>query len=228
MSGKEVVARFSSFGKKFEILVNSEKIADYKAGKIGVNDVVIGDGIFLDLGAAIRAPKDLLQQAFKTDDFKKIAEDILRRGEIQLTQEARREMLEQKKKRIIAYISAHSIDARTKAPIPPARLEAAMEDAKIRIDPFETPEAQIKEIVRALTPILPIKFENRRMAFRIPVNFAQQCRTVVQRIGTILREDWSGEYWLVETEFPAGMQDDLFGKLNAITHGNVESKTITN
>lgn len=227
MSGKEVVARLSSFGKKFEILVDSEKIADYKSGKLRASDIVIGDGIFLDLRSAIRAPEDLLRQVFKTDDFQKICEDILRRGEIQLTQEARREMLEQKKKRIISYISAHSIDARTGAPIPPARIEAAISDAKIRIDPIDSPESQIQGIVRALTPILPIKFENRRMAFRVPVGYAPQCKSAIQRIGTIIREDWSADYWLVETEFPAGMQDELFGKLNAITHGNVESKVIS-
>ncbi len=226
MSRKEVIAKYSSFGKKFEVLVDSEKISDYKSGKLPLTDIVIGNGIFLDLSSAVRAPKEVLLQVFKTDDFERVASEIIRRGEIQLTQDARRELLEQKKRKIIAHISANCIDVRTNAPLPPGRVETAMNEAKVRIDPFESAESQIKCILSALAPIIPIRFETRRVAFKIPIKLASQCKNSISRIGTIIKESWSESFWLVETEFPAGMQDGLFGKLNSITHGDIESKIL--
>ena len=43
-----------------------------------------------------------------------------------------------------------------------------MEEARVNIDPFKSVEEQVKETVRALRPLLPIRFEEIRIAVRIP------------------------------------------------------------
>lgn len=224
---KEVIARYTHSNHKFEILLDSEKVQKYKEDKtIQIRDILIGGDIFTNLGKAERAKEDLLLEVFKTSDILKIAEHIIKHGEIQLTTEQRREAHEKKKNKIISYISRHAIDPKTKLPHPPQRIENALEQAKVRIDPLTRAEDQIKDIIKQLRPLLPLSFENKVVAFRIPVKYAGTTRTAIARTGSILKEEWSGQYWLAEIEIPAGMQDELFSEVNSITHGENESKIL--
>ncbi|MFH1432436.1 MAG: ribosome assembly factor SBDS [archaeon] len=225
---KEVIARYTSSGHKFEILVDSEKVQRYKEKQdVPIRDIMIGDHIFTDLSKAESVKDDLLLRVFKTDDVLKVAEHIIRHGEIQLTTEQRKDALEKKRNKIIAYISKHAVDPRTKLPHPPQRIENAFAEAKIRIDPFARAEDQIKDIIKQIRPILPLSIEDKIVAFRIPVNYAGATRNAISRLGNILKDEWSGQYWFVEIEVPAGMVDELFGEVNSITHGENESKIIS-
>jgi len=64
---------------------------------------------------------------------KKIIED----GDVQLTTEQRKHFLQKKRNEIITMISKNAIDPQAKTPHPPQRIENAMEQAKIHIDPFK-------------------------------------------------------------------------------------------
>jgi ribosome maturation protein SDO1 len=46
-----------------------------------------------------------------------------------------------------------------------------------------------------------------------------------KNLGTIIKEEWGRDgSWMFVIEIPAGLQDDLFSKLNSATKGNVETK----
>ncbi len=239
---KEIIARYFSHGKRYEILLDSEKYLEYREGHLeSLKDALISDGVFRDIGKirtkerALMAenigvveqiPADELQRVFGTVEFLKIAEIIVDKGEVQITVEQRHEFLEKKRRQIVAFISAQAIDPKTKLPHPPLRIENAMEQAKVRIDPFKKAEEQVADIIKQLQPILPIRFEKRYIAFKIGVEYASNSRRVVQSLGIILREKWASDYWFAEVEMPAGLQERLFSQLNAITHGNLESRQI--
>ncbi len=88
-------------------------------------------------------------------------------------------------------------------------------------------EDQVKDIIKQLRPVIPLSIENRVVAFRIPINYSGPVKSAIVKSGNILKEQWSGQYWLVETELPAGMLDELFSEVNSITHGENESKLLT-
>ncbi len=227
-TAKEIIARYNSHGHKFEILVDPDKVKEFRENRdIPASDVMIGDSIFTDVGKAERVKDDLLITVFKTCDISQVAEKIIKHGEIQLTTEQRKEELEQKKKRIISFISRHAIDPKTKLPHPPKRIETALAEAKVRIDPQIKAEDQIKDIIKQLRPIIPLSIENRVVAFKIPIKYGGTVKSAILKAGTILKEEWSGQYWIVETELPAGMLDELFSEVNSITHGENESKMLT-
>lgn len=239
---KEIIARYFSHGKRYEILLDSEKYIDYREGRLeSIRDALISDSVFRDIGKirtkeralmaentgiAEQIPADELQRVFGTTEFLKIAEIIVDKGEVQITIEQRHELLLKKKRQIVAFISAQAIDPKTKLPHPPLRIENAMEQAKVRIDPFKKAEEQIADIIKQLQPILAIRFEKRYIAFKIGVEYASNCRRVIQALGIILREQWASNYWFAEVELPAGLQERMFSQLNAITHGNLESRQI--
>ncbi len=224
-----VVARLEIGGKRFEVLVNPDLAFEYRQGKqVNLEDMVISDAVYTDLRRAIRASPELLRKVFGTDDVVKIAAEIVRRGELQLTAEQRRKIIEAKKRQIINYIARNAIDPKTKLPIPPARIEAAMEQARVGVDPFKSVEEQAQHIIRAISRIIPIKIAKALLKIRVPPQYSGRVYTVLQRLGEVKHMDWKTDGSLVaEIEIPAGLQQEVIDKLNKLTHGSVEVKVVS-
>jgi len=166
---KAVIARLRRGGEEYEVLVDPYLARDLKEGKeVNFEELLAAEEIFKDAKKGERASSEELRKAFGTDDIYDVARRIILEGEVQITAEQRKEMLEAKRKQIITFISRNTIDPRTNAPHPPARIERALEEAKVHIDVFKPVEAQIKDIVKALKPILPLKFEETEIAIKIP------------------------------------------------------------
>ncbi len=224
---KAVLARLKKEGIAFEILVDCDKALEYREGKsISLYDVVATDHIFKDVKKAEKSPEADLLRIFKTKDPMKIAEIIIREGEVQLTAAHRDKLREDKKKRIINIIHRNAIDSRTGLPHPPQRIEAAMQEAKVHIDDMKRAEEQVDDIITKLRVIIPIKLETREIAVKIPPQYAGGSFHILKKY-KVLKEEWQNDGSLVAVvEIPAGIQDELFSELNKATHGEVESKIV--
>ena len=65
----------------------------------------------------------------------------------------------------------------------------AMEEAHVNIDPFKSVEALVKETVKALRPIIPIKFAEMRFAVKIPADYAPRAYGELHTATTVEREE---------------------------------------
>ncbi len=228
MDTKYTIARISLAGERFEILVHPEKALQYRMGKKGsLSDILAIDVVYTDAGKGLRASEASLKKAFGTTDVEKIADVILTKGELQLTAEQRRRLIEDKRKQIVAFISRHCIDPRTGLPHPPARIEQAMAQAKFSIDPFKDAEEQAKEVIQALRSVLPIRMEVVKIAVRIPPAHAARCMGVLKEFGSISQQEWGSDGSLTATlEVPAGLQAALVERLGKITKGEAQVKVL--
>ena len=94
MSDKVTVVRYTYSGDKFELLVKPDPAFDYKTGKITeISKVLVSDEIYTDSSKGTRATNEKLEQIFKTIDPTKIAEIIMKKGELNLTTEQRKKMI---------------------------------------------------------------------------------------------------------------------------------------
>src|SRR4030067_215956 len=75
------------------------------------------------------------------------------------------------------------------APHPPQRIEIAMEEAKVHVDPFKGVEEQVKDVLSALRPLIPIRFEKVRIAVKLSAEDSAKCYGDLKAFGTILREE---------------------------------------
>jgi ribosome maturation protein SDO1 len=223
-----VIARFSSHGATFEILVDPYLARDLKEGKpVDMRSVLAIDKIFKNARRGDAASEEAIRKVFGTTDVFKVAEQIIKQGEVQLTTEQRRQMREERIKQIVSIIARRAINPQTGTPHPPARIEEAMREAKVHIDEFVSAEEQVPKVVKALQPILPLKFEMRRIAAKIPPAYVGKAQAVVRRLGTLKQEEWASDgSWLVLIEIPAGIQAEVYEKLNEITRGEVEIKVV--
>ena len=223
-----VIARVEKSGEKFEILVKPEAVQKVRDGKdVDLLKELAIDEIFKDAHKGSKASEDKMAEFFGTTEPLAVAKQIIQRGEIQLTTEQRRQMLEAKRKQIVQYIAANAINPQTSTPHPPQRIENAMEEAKVHIDPFKPVEEQVKEVLDALRPLIPIRFEKVRIAVKLSAEDSAKSYGDIKGYGTILKEEWSPTgAWLGVVEMPAGLQTDFLEKLNAKTKGNVETRIL--
>ncbi len=228
MSEKFTTARISRDGEKFEILVKPEPALEYKMGEpLGISQLLVIEEIFSDGGKGTRASTEKLEKAFGTIDPLKIAEDIMRHGDLQLTTDQRRQLVEDKRKQIVAFISRNCIDPRTGTPHPPMRIEQALSQVKYSIDPFKPPEEQSKDIIDELRSIIPIKMEQMRVAVKIFAEYAAKGYGAVKGYGTITKEEWQADGALVAVvEMPAGVYGPFVERLGKITQGTIQTKIL--
>ncbi|KER05344.1 Ribosome maturation protein SDO1, partial [Marine Group I thaumarchaeote SCGC AAA799-E16] len=100
------VARFSFEGEKFEILVKPDPALEYKLGKKkDISAILVSDDIYTDSGKGTKPSTEKLLKAFKTEDQTEIARIIMQKGDLNLTTDQRRKMIDDKKKQIVEYIA---------------------------------------------------------------------------------------------------------------------------
>ena len=222
-----IIAHLDSHGERFELLVDPDLAYMYKTGKKkDLVNVLIVEEVFKDAKKGDRHKNETLQKIFKSTDIGEIAKQILERGEIQLTTEQRRKMLEEKRKQVVALIAREAIDPRTKAPHPPQRIEKALDEARVHIDAFKDAESQVEAVVSALRPLLPIKFERLRIAVKIPAEYAPKAYGSLKEFN-MQRDEWQKDGSLIAVvEIAAGMQSSFYDRVNKMTGGKVETKVL--
>ncbi|MHC1585387.1 MAG: ribosome assembly factor SBDS [Candidatus Syntropharchaeia archaeon] len=224
---KAVIARLKSHGKRFEVLVDPEGAFSIKKGeKIDVEKILAAEYVFEDAKKGEKASEEDLVNVFGTKNTPEVAEKIIKKGEIQLTSDQRKRLIEEKKREIIYRIATNAINPQTKAPHPPSRIESAMEEAGVHIDLLKPTEELMNEVVRAIRPIIPIKFEEIDIAVKIPSNYAAKAYGEM-RAFQILQEEWQSDgSWIGVFRIPAGIQDRFYDLINKLTKGEAETKLI--
>ncbi|WP_202319077.1 ribosome assembly factor SBDS [Archaeoglobus neptunius] len=225
---KAVIARLKKGGEEFEVLVDPYLARDLKEGKdINFEELLAAEEVFKDAKKGERASSEELKKVFGTNNIFEIARKIILEGEVQITAEQRKEMLETKRKQIITFISRNTIDPRTNAPHPPSRIERAMEEAKVHIDIFKSVEAQVKDIVKALKPILPMKFEEMEVAVKIPPEYTGKAISALYNFGGVTKEEWQKDgSWICVMRIPSGMYGELMDLLGKVAKGEALTKVL--
>lgn len=216
--------RLTINGDKFEILVKPDPALEYKTGKrTDFSSVLVSDEIYSDANKGSRASSEKLTKHFKTKDTGEIAKQILTRGELALTTDQRRRMVEEKKKQIIQFISRNFVDPKNHLPHPPIRIESAINEVRIIIDPYKRAEDQAKQVIEALRKILPLRSEVAVLTITIPPQFASQSYSVLKGTGNFKNEQWLSDGSLKAiVEVNAGAKGTLLDRIGSVTKGSAQ------
>jgi len=223
-----VIARFESHGERFEILVDPKKAQEFREGnEIDIIASLAAEEIFKSMSRGDRASEESIEKIFGSTDLKTVAEEILAKGIIQLTQAQRMKMREKKKSKIVDIIVRNAINPQTNTPHPRLRIENAIEEAKIHIDPFKSADSQVEGVMDSLRVLMPIKFDTLIMAVRLSSQDYGRCFSDIKDMGKITREEWqkNGD-WIGIVQIPAGLKLDFFDRLNSKTHGEGNVKIL--
>ncbi len=225
-----VTARLESHGQRFEVLVDPDAALAIKRGEFDgeLEDVIAAEDVFEDASTGDRPPENSLEEVFETTDPLEIIPEVIRRGEIQITAEQRREMQEQKHKQLVNEISRNAVNPQMDdAPHPPERIERALEEAGFKIDPMEPVGNQVDDALDALRPVIPIRFDEVVIATQVPSDYAGSAQAQIRQFGELEREEWQPDgSWVGVLRFPAGLQNDFYDLVNEHTSGEAETRII--
>jgi ribosome maturation protein SDO1 len=219
---KPTVIRFAVEGEKFELLVKPDPALEFKLGKKkDISAILVSEEIYSDSNKGTRASTEKLMKAFKTTDPTAIATIILQKGDLNLTTDQRRKMVSEKRKQIVEFIAKSYVDPRSHLPHPPLRIEQAMDDARVSVDPFKNVDEQTKDIVEQLRSIIPLKSENMLLEILVPAQFAAQSYSVLKSVGSLKKEEWQANGSLkVILDIPAAARANVIDRLGSITKGS--------
>lgn len=225
-----VTARLESHGARFEVLVDPDAALAIKRDEFDgdLEEVIAAEDVFEDASRGDRPAEDDLEKVFDTTDPMEIIPEVIKRGEIQITADQRREMQEQKRRRLINRIARNAVNPQMdNAPHPPDRIESALEEAGFRVDPMEPVETQVDDALDALRPVIPIRFDEVVVAVQLPAEYAGSAQAQVRQFGDLQDEEWQNDgSWVGVLEFPAGMQNDFYDLVNEHTSGTGETRIV--
>ena len=226
MTDKFTVVRLILDGDKFELLVKPDPALEYKMGKrADISSVLVSDEIYSDANKGSRASSEKMMKHFKTTDSTDVAKQILAKGELNLTTDQRRKMVEEKKRQIVQFINRSFVDPKTHLPHPILRIEAAMEEVRVPIDPSKKVEDQAKTIVDALRKIIPLKSETVKLTVTVPPQFAAQSYSVLKSSGDLSSEEWLADGSLKAVlNMNASIKGQFLDRLGAVTKGSAQVK----
>jgi ribosome maturation protein SDO1 len=223
-----VIARWETQGSRFEVLVDPQAVQDIKDGKtVDLADKLALEHVFKDAKKGDKISEEHLERIFHTRNIPEIARQIVLKGEVQVTTEQRRQLQESKHRQIVATIARNAMNPQTGAPHPPARIEAAMQEAKVHVDPFRPVDVQVQEVLAKLRPLIPIRLDVVKVKIRLPAQHYPRVIGELKGLGRIVDEQWLGDgAWSGIVEIPAGVQTELYEKLNARTKGAAETTLV--
>lgn len=225
-----VTARLESHGARFEVLVDPDAALEIKRDEFDgdLEDVIAANDVFENASRGDRPAESDLEKVFDTTDPLEIIPEVIKRGEIQITAEQRKEMQEQKHRQLVNQITRNAINPQMDdAPHPPERIESALEQAGFTVDPMEPAETQVDDALEALRPVIPIRFEEVTIAVQFPADYAGSAQARVREFGELEREEWqTNGSWVGVLTFPAGMQNEFFDLVNELSSGEAETRIV--
>jgi len=218
-----VEARIRVKEKHYEINVDLDEALKIKKDEGDIHSALQSPQIFYDLKKGTVASQDDLKSAFGTTDIYEVAKQIIKRGEVQKTQEYRDEEKGKKIKQVINLILQNATD-QNDLPYTEERIKSAVHEVHFNFD-NRPAEKQMIELVHKLKTIIPIKIQTKRIKLIIPAQFTGQ-------VYGLLQEKKESEEWLpngnlqVIMKIPAGLLMDFYDRINGITHGAVQSEEL--
>ena len=211
------IARIKKASKHFEVIVDLEEALKFKRGESDSFEIE-GDRIFTDHKKGLVPSQEDLKNAFGTTDVGEIAKRIVKEGEVLLTQEYRSEEREKKFKQAVDFLVRNAVDPQTGNPHTAERIKNALEQSGINLKNAPI-ESQIKEIIEAVSKILPIKIKTKKVKVIIPPIHVGRAYGLVSQYKE--QEEWKDDGSLeVVLNIPQGHLMDFYEKLNSMTKGS--------
>jgi ribosome maturation protein SDO1 len=221
----DTIARLRSGKLTFETMVNLENAVKLRKGEnVNMSDVVSDTAVYTDIKKGMQAGKDELINVFGTTELSAVTEKIVKKGQLEVTQDFRDEALENRKKQIIDFLARNAVDAQTGRPFTPDLLESSLKQAGVKIEDKPV-DKQISNILEKLKTVIPLKVETKKLKIKIPAEHTGRVYGLLQEYKE--KEEWLGDGSLqVVLNIPVGIQSEFYDKLNSITHGSAITEEV--
>ncbi|KAG9291715.1 hypothetical protein G9A89_012000 [Geosiphon pyriformis] len=165
------IVRLRKGGKRFEIACYKNKVLEWRNGvETDLDNVLQINNVFLNVSKGQVAPKDDLQKAFKSEDLNTIVAEILKKGELQVSDKERSNQIDNTHREIATIVAEKCVNPDTKRPYTVTMIEKAISELHMSVKTNRSTKSQALEIIKLLQEknIIPIARAQMRLRITVP------------------------------------------------------------
>ncbi|KAH3661475.1 hypothetical protein OGAPHI_006322 [Ogataea philodendri] len=165
------LVRMKKGKKRFEIACYQNKVQDYRAGvEKDLDEVLQIPQVFINVSKGQVASNDDLKKSFGSTNTDEIILEILKKGEIQLSERERSAQNEKLHNEILTIISTKCINPKTKKRYPPTMIDKALKELKFNMVNAKTAKVKALEAIKLLVEKQIIPIVRAQMKLRITLS----------------------------------------------------------
>ncbi|XP_019615547.1 PREDICTED: ribosome maturation protein SBDS-like [Branchiostoma belcheri] len=191
------VVRQKRAGKRFEIACYKNKVMGWRSGvEKDIDEVLQTHTVFTNVSKGEVAKKQDMVKAFGTEDQTEICKQILKKGELQVSEKERQAQLESMYKDIATLVADMCVNPDTKRPYTVGLIEKAMKDVHFSVKPTRNTKQQALEVIKKLKETETINIERAQMRIKVtvPQREAKKVRTKLTKIAKKVEgENWEDD-----------------------------------
>lgn len=158
------VVRMNKNGKRFEIACYRNKVMDYRKGlETDLSEVLQTDRIFTNVSKGQFAKHSDLNKAFSTKDEEVIAEMILQKGQLQVSDLERQAQSENTLAQIATWVANHCVHPQSQRPYTIHQIKHAL-GKQYNVQPHKPIKKQYLDCVKFLKGVIPIERAKMELA----------------------------------------------------------------
>ncbi len=162
------VVRYKRSGKRFEIACYKNKVLEWRAGtEKDIDEVLQISSIFSNVSKGALASSEDIQKAFPSITTEAIIAEILKKGDLQVSDKERGQIAENTIKDIIQIITDKTIDPASKRPYTTGMIEKALLDIGFSVNQTKSPKSQALDAIKLIQEKGTIPLTRALMKLRV-------------------------------------------------------------
>jgi len=171
-----------------------------------IDEVLQIHSIFMNVSKGQVAGKEDLLKCFKTGDEEKIIEEILKKGELQVSDKERSNQLDTMWRDIATIVAENCVNPETKRPYTVTMIEKAMQDLHLSVNATRSSKSQALDVIKQLQEKNVIPIQRAQMRIRIVMANNKDTKKLREKmmpmIANVEDEGFGDEYELICTIDP--------------------------
>ncbi|CAD7082466.1 unnamed protein product [Hermetia illucens] len=188
------VVRLKKAGKRFEIACYKNKVISWRNGiEKDIDEVLQTHTVFTNVSKGQAAKKEELVKAFGKADDTEICKEILAKGELQISEKERANMIDSTFNSVATNIASLCINPETRRPYPVSIIEKSLKDVHFSVKMNKNAKQQTLEAIKLLKESMPI--ERARMKLSITFQGKESPKlkeNLLKLAASTVSEDWDG------------------------------------
>lgn len=162
------LVRMKKGKKRFEIACYQNKVHDYQSGvEKNIDEVLQIPQIFINVSKGQVASSEDLKASFNSTNIDEIILEILKKGEIQLSEKERAQQNEKLHNEILSIISAKCINPKSKKRYPPTMIDKALKELKFNFVNARSAKSKALEAIKLLIEKQIISIARAKMRVKV-------------------------------------------------------------
>jgi len=220
-----VLCRLKKGGIQFEVLCHPAKIEQYREGAASKDDVLMSPEIFKDIKKGDRPSAAEIERAFEHTDVDKAIEQVLLKGDFQLSVAERKKKTDEKLAQIISFIGLNYMEPKSNLPIPRTRIVNGIDQLKgLKLDPFRSTATQADEIVKRLKEQFPLIKNEVFGQVSVDVHLAASTAAMIHSSNAcqLVKDEYTDDAYIANIRWLCNDYSRLVGELTKSTGGQYE------